>query len=117
MLRIVPPKNLQLRKFYLEKFVRTIDANYIHGRHVRWDIRCFGVPKGDLDIRLVCNRTSSRINKLVWAPSFFLATSLSLSRLVAMHTYQMDLDAGEMFLNFILQKLLRAFCRINLSSF
>ena len=77
---------------------------YIEGGHVQWSIRCFGVLKSEHDIRLVFDGTSSYFILLVWSPLFYLATSLSLGRCIVINAFQMDLDAGKMFLNFMLRK-------------
>ena len=65
----------------------------------RWDIRCFRVPKGLDNMRLVFDGTSSRVNKVFWVLLFFLATDLSLYHALVINTYLCDLDAGEFFLN------------------
>ena len=112
-----PPNSLPLRKLYLEKITKIILANYLEQGWVKWDIRCFSVPKGTSDIRLVYDGTSSGINEIVWVPSFFLPTSVSLGRQLQVNTYQMDLDIGEMFLNFPLYVGIRKYCGVNLSRF
>ena len=95
-----PPDDPKLRKLYVEKIRRIILANYIMPGFVKQDIRCFGVSKGDDDIRLVYDGTKSEVNSLVWVPNFFLPSSISLARMLMPNTYQMDEDIGEMFLNF-----------------
>ena len=61
----MPPDDPKLRKLYVEKIKRIILANYIMPGFVKRDIRCFGVSKGDDDVRLVYNGTKSRVNSLV----------------------------------------------------
>ena len=112
-----PPISNELKALQVEKLSRIIQTNYLEPGFVKWDIRCFGVPKGDTDIRLVYDGTSSGVNDIVWAPSFFLPTSVSLSRQLQIGTYQMDVDIGEMFLNFPLHASMRPFCGVNLSKF
>ena len=80
------------------------------------DISFFGVPKGDDDIRMVYDGMKSRINSATWAPSFFLPTSITLTRILDPYSYQMDMDVGEMFLNFPLDVNLRKFCGVNLAN-
>jgi len=73
--------------------------------------------KGDEDIRLVYDRTRSRVNQIIWAPSFFLLTSISFAQILEVNTYQLNMDVGEMFLNFPLNKTIRPYYRVNLTSF
>jgi len=92
-------------------------VGYLEQGYVHWDIRFFGVAKGTEDIRLVYDGTSSGINQAVWAPSFFLPSSVSLSRILQVNTYQLDMDIGEMFLNFPLHQNIKPYCGVNLTSF
>ena len=113
----VPPELPHIRKLFLEKVVRIMLVKHIEGGFVRWDIRCFKVPKGEFDIRLVYDGTSGGVNLIVWVRSFFLAMSRSLGRLLVVGTYLCDLDIGEMFCNFPLDVFIRSFCGVNLSRF
>ena len=51
---------------------------------------------------------------MVWAPLFFLPTDSTLVRLLEPGTYQLDMDIGEMFLNFPLYPNARKYCGVNL---
>ena len=62
--KTIPPRNKALKSLYIDKFVRIIKTGYIEKGPVARDIRCFGVPKGEADIRLVYDGTSSGINQL-----------------------------------------------------
>jgi hypothetical protein len=64
----------------------------------------FAVPKGDTDIRLVKNGTSSGLNAHLWAPWFALPTICALLRVLEIDTFMADSDIGEMFLNFMLEE-------------
>jgi hypothetical protein len=55
------------------------------------------VPKGESDIRIVHNGTSSGLNEALWAPSLFLPNSDSAARLLMYHSFTVDADLGEMF--------------------
>ena len=112
-----PPTDPRLRALFVEKLRRMIEAKYFEEGWSRWDIRCFGVPKGLDDIRLVFDGTSSGVNQVVYIPSFFLATAWSLYRILVINAYQCDLDAGEFFLNCPLHLIIRAYCGVNLSRF
>jgi hypothetical protein len=64
----------------------------------------FAVPKGDTDIRLVYNGTSSGLNAHLWAPWFALPTIFTLLRALEVDTFMADSYIGEMFLNFMLEE-------------
>jgi hypothetical protein len=76
----------------------------------------FGVPKAD-DIRVVYNGASCGLNETVWAPNFWLPTAKSATRVLNFNYCGVDLDLGEMFLNFPLPLLFRAFSGIDLTPF
>jgi hypothetical protein len=64
----------------------------------------FAVTKGDTDIRIVSNRTSSGMNAHLWAPWFALPTIFSLLRALELNTFMTDYKIGEMFLNCVLEE-------------
>jgi hypothetical protein len=74
----------------------------------------FDVPKGE-DIRMVYNGTSSGLNDALWAPSFFLPTASSAGRLLTYSSFCVDLDLGEMFLNFPMDLRLRPYAGVDLT--
>jgi hypothetical protein len=75
----------------------------------------FDVPKGDDDIRMVYNATRSGLNAALWAPSFFMPTSKSASRLLSYYSFCSDLDLGEMFLNFPMDPAIRPYAGVDLT--
>ena len=96
------PKDPLEESLVIEKIQRIVDTGYIKPNYAHWDIQFFAVPKGEDDVRIVYNGTKGGINLVVWAPPFFLPVSASLVRLIQIGTYQLDMDIGEMFLNFAL---------------
>jgi hypothetical protein len=74
----------------------------------------FDVPKGD-DIRMVHNGTSSGLNDALWAPSFYLPTADAAGRLLSYSSFCVDLDLGEMFLNFPMDEKLRPYAGVDLT--
>jgi hypothetical protein len=76
----------------------------------------FGVPKAD-DIRVVYNGAKCGLNETVWAPNFWLPTPKSATRVLNFNYCGMDLDMGEMFLNFPLPMLFRRLSGIDLAPF
>ena len=113
----VPPSDPLRQRLYYEKISRLLETGYIEEGFVRWDVPFFDVAKGESDIRLVFHGTKFGLNNSVWAPSFFLPTSKSLARIVDINTYQLDMDVGEMFLNFPLHTTMRTYCGVNLLGF
>jgi hypothetical protein len=75
----------------------------------------FYVLKGLADIRMVYNGTSSGVNGCLFSPHFGLATIRHTFRALARGYKQTDLDAGEMFLNFPLGELLRAYSGVDVT--
>ena len=75
----------------------------------------FDVPKGNEDIRMVYNATSSGLNEAVWAPWFALPTVETHLRGVVPGTYMVDCDLGEMFLNFMLDLNIRPYAGVDLT--
>ena len=86
------------------------------------DVDYFGVPKGIepdgtiLDIRLVYNRTSCGLNEAVWAPNFWLPTADKAIRQLCFSYWSVDLDLGEMFLNFQLPKWIQKFLGVRMEA-
>ena len=109
------PENKGTKALLVEKLERILSVRYLSPGYVHWDIRFFGVPKGETDIRIVYDGTKNGINKMVWIPTFYLPISVSLSRLLEPKTYQMDMDVGEMFYNFMLNTDVQAYCGVNVT--
>lgn len=63
---------------------------------------------------MVYDGMSSGVNRITWAPSFFLPTSATLDQMLESYSYQADMNAGEMFLNFPLDENVRKYCGVNL---
>jgi hypothetical protein len=78
---------------------------------------CFGIPKGNDDIRLVYDGLVSGLNLTIWVPRFFLPTIRTHLRAADENMFMADMDIGEMFLNFILHKDLRALAGMDLSHY
>jgi hypothetical protein len=74
----------------------------------------FDVPKGD-DVRMVYNGTSLGLNDALWAPLFYLPTADAAGRLLSFSSFCVDLDLGEMFLNFPMDPKIRPFTGVDLT--
>jgi hypothetical protein len=102
-LKLIAPKIGKVRK-----------RGYIKAGPIQSLIDFFDVPKGE-DIRMVYNGTSSGLNDPLWAPSFFLPSADSAGRLLTFSSFCVDLDLGEMFLNFPMDPKLRPYAGVDLT--
>lgn len=101
----------------LEKVSNIVARGYVVPGYVTSLTEFFDVPKGDDDIRLVYNGSSCGLNDALWAPNFWLPTPRSAIRLLDFSTYSVDLDLGEMFLNFPLHESIQEYSGIDLGPF
>ena len=104
----------------LSKVVKAIDRDYMHFEkrsNIKNLIDYFGVEKGTTDIRVVFNGTSCGLNDSLWAPNFWLPTSKSMVRILGYNYMPVDLDLGEMFLNFPLSPKLIPYSGVDLTPF
>ena len=107
------PKDRRQLELLLEKTQRMICAECLKDRHAHWEIRFFGVNKGKFDIRIACHGSGNGTNLVALSPSFFLPNTLTWVRKLQPNTYQMDMDIGEMFLNFPLHLEASKHCGVN----
>ena len=104
----------------LQKFTSFIRKGYFDFNHMGFTkslIDYFCVPKGTDDVRVVFNGTSSGINNTVWAQNFWLPMAESLLRVSHFGSKYIDLDLGEMFLNFNLHSSLQPYSGVDLTPF
>ena len=88
--------------------------DYLETGHVSNTVHYFAVPKGDSDIRVVFDGTSSGLNETLWAPNFFLPSARSASLCMSFDTWMADMDFGEMFHNFQMDPKIRPFSGVEL---
>jgi len=100
----------------IEKGVRKSYLHLIHSSKVKNVIDYFGVPKAD-DIRMVQNGSSCGLNEAVWASNFWLPMSGSMIRVLGFNYKVVDIDLGEMFLNFPLDPYLIPYSAMDISPF
>jgi hypothetical protein len=103
-------------KLYLAKFRNIIQRGYVKKGRITGLTDYFGVEK-DKDIRMVYNGSSCGLNKSLWAPNFWLPTPDTALNLLDFGSHSVDLDLGEMFLNFPLPEPLRQESGIDLTPF
>jgi hypothetical protein len=110
-------KNKETHAKVVKKIAKVRKRKYIAPGHV-WSLTdFFSVPKGDEDIRMVYNGTSSGLNDVLWVPSFPLPTVDTLLRSVHPGTWMADTDLGEMFLNFVLHESLRELAGVDVTHY
>jgi hypothetical protein len=76
-----------------------------------------GVPKGEDDMRVVCDGSLPGLNAALWCPWFILLNTNSHLRTVEPGTFMSDVDIAEMFLNFFLDWYLRKYAGVDLKSY
>ena len=97
-----------IQKDYIILTSNTLIQNYID---------YFAVDKGATDIRVVYNGASCGLNTSLFASSFWLPTSKTITRFLSFGYKSVDLDIGEMFPNFPLHASLRPFSGVDLTQF
>jgi len=97
------------------KVSKVIKRGYLEDGYVASLINYFAVPKGDSDIRVVYDGTKCGLNQSVWAPNFYLPSVDSLLLSSSTNTWFSDMDLGEMFLNFHLDKKVRSFAGVDVT--
>jgi hypothetical protein len=85
------------------KLLKALARRYFEYEDVGSLTQFFAVAKGEEDIRMVYNVTSSGLNAHRWCPWFALATINTMLRALEPGAYMGNIDIGEMFLNFILE--------------
>jgi hypothetical protein len=99
----------------IKKILKVQKRKYISPGHV-WSLAdFFSVPKGERDIRMVYNGTSSSLNDVLWVPSCPFPTVETLLWPVHPGPWMADTDIGEMFLNFVLHELLQELAGVDVT--
>jgi len=104
----------------LSKVIKALKRQYlvpIAEKRLKSCIDYFAVDKAGSDIRVVFNGTSCGLNEAVWAPNFWLPTADTMSRSIGYNYKFVDIDLGEMFLNFPLHPSLQLYSGVDLSPF
>ena len=101
----------------IAKLANVIGKGYIGPGDVKSLTSYFSVPKGIGDIRMVYDATKCGLNDILWVPSFALPDVDTLLSMVEDCTWMSDIDIGEMFLNFPLDKLLQPYCGVDVAAF
>ncbi len=75
----------------------------------------FHVPKRESDIQIVYDLTKSGLNAALWAPTFCMPTVTNVLDCATHSSWFGDVDAGEMFFNYPLDKDMRQYAGVDVS--
>ena len=103
----------QLRELVGAKLANVYEKGYVGKGQVKSLTSYFDVPKGEGDRRMVYDATKCGLNSAIWVPSFSLPDVDTLVDMVEECTWMADIDIGEMFLNFPLDKFLQPYCGVD----
>lgn len=107
------------RVLLAKKIAKVIDRGYIKlvpKDSIKSFVDFFAVPKGEDDIRLVYNGTTAGLTESLWAPRFWLPSADTLLRMLHFNFEMVDIDLGEMFLNYPLPEILSEVSGIDFQS-
>ena len=90
-----------------QKLEGMLRRSYLEAGFVTNALHFFAVPKGDSDVRVVFDGTSSGLNETLWAPNFYLPTARAAALNLSYTTWMADMDCGEMFHNFHMDRRIR----------
>ena len=117
--KVRPPKAAHRPAIY-EKIKKYVSRGYLELKEekaIKNFIDYFAAPKGESDIRLVLNGTSCGLNKSVWTSNFWLPSAKTMMRHLSYDYKVVDIDIGEMFLNFPLHPSLWKYSGMDLTPF
>jgi hypothetical protein len=89
-----------------KKMMKVRQRCYIDSGEVASLIHYFYVPKGETDIQMVHNGTSSGLNECLYSTHFGLPAVSDMLQSLLPGYHQADLNIAKMFLNFILGEVL-----------
>jgi hypothetical protein len=97
----------RIRQLVGLKIEGMLERSYLETGFVSNALHYFAVPKGDTDIRVVFDGTSSGLNETLWAPNFYLPTAKAAALHISFSSWMADMDCGEMFHNFFMDHRVR----------
>lgn len=95
------------RQLVADKLEVMLSRSYLEPGFVSNALHFFAVPKGEADIRVVFDGTSSGLNDSLWAPNFYLPTAKAAALHISFTSWMSDMDCGEMFHNFFMDRKVR----------
>jgi hypothetical protein len=114
------PPDPEKKHLILAKLKKILDRGYVVTPDSVGFIKSlmdFFVVEKDSDIRLVYNGTSWGLKEALWAPNFFLPTPATAACTLGYGYYMVDIDLGEMALNFPLHDSLQRFSGVDFSQY
>ena len=111
----LPSRSTDCNKLF-EKVALVIERGYLEEGKVKNLTSYFAVPKGLGDIRVVYDASKSLLNSALWSPNFGLPTIHTVLRATSFESWFKDADLGEHFLNFPLDKRLRPYVGVDVTT-
>jgi hypothetical protein len=111
------PKNELKADQVTSKLAKVRKRGYIEAGRVESLTGYFEVPKTKFDKRMVYDASKCGLNDAVWAPNFFIPSPNSLFNVLDQSTWMADIDLGEFFLNFPLDKDIRPYAGVDLTPY
>jgi hypothetical protein len=102
-----------IRNQFKSKLLKIMAKGYIQRCSVQSLTLCFTVPKGDADIYIKYDASRSDLHDSIWVQSFTLPHADALTNLLEPMSWMGDIDMGEHFLNFPVDKAVCPYCGIN----
>ena len=109
------PRDPKVADMVASKLFATTSKGYIAEGHIISLSSYFHVPKGDDDIRMVYDLTACGLNEALWAPSFWMPNVKNVLDCATHASWFGDVDAAEMFLNYMLDLRLRSYAGVDIS--
>jgi hypothetical protein len=110
-------RNPTLKARVKEKLDKVLKRIYFEVGLVKSLTTFFGVPKGEDDMRVLCDGSLPGLNAALWCPWFMLPNTNSHLRTLEPATFMSNVDITEMFLNFFLDWHLRKYAGVDLTSY
>ena len=110
------PKTEEDRKLLKKKIGSVLSKGYLNSGNVHSLVPFFYVPKGNDNVRVVYNGSTSRLNDTMWVPSVSATNANSMLRLKEPGTWNIGLDVGEHFLNFMIPREIRPYVVVDVTS-
>ena len=104
-----------IKSLVTTKLQLMLDKSYLEQGPVTSLLHYFAVPKGDSDIRVVFDGTSSGLNDTLWSPNFIIPTARHAGELLNYSSWLSDMDFGEFFHNFHMDSKIRRHSGVDVS--
>ena len=109
------PKDPSIFDQVVEKISKVRSQRYITAGLVLSLTSFFQVPKGEDDIRTAYDLTMCGLYATLWAPSFWMPTITDVLDCATVTSWFGDINAGEMFINYLLDEGICPYAGVDLS--